>query len=96
MKGIAEHDLRANGFELVRCHGLDRAIGAYGHESGGLDLPVRQSERAATGKAVSFVKLELHVEPYCKCACYVWRRWRVSEWLGKFSRPVRSAWHPHN
>ncbi len=51
MKGVAQDDLRAHFFEAAWHHAFDRAIGAHGHEDGGLHLAVVERERAATGVA---------------------------------------------
>ena len=47
MKSVAEHDLRAEPFELFRRHRLDRAIRAHGHEGRRLHRAVRELEPAA-------------------------------------------------
>ena len=47
VKGVAEHDVRAEPFELLGRHRLDRAVGAHGHEGRRLDHAVRELEAPA-------------------------------------------------
>ena len=51
VKGVAQNDLRAHFFEAARHHAFDRAVGAHGHEDGGLHHAVVERERAAAGMA---------------------------------------------
>ncbi len=51
MEGVAEHDVRADVFQLLRRHRLHRAISADRHEGRRLDLAVCQLHCAATGSA---------------------------------------------
>jgi hypothetical protein len=60
MERIAEHDLRAERFELVRRHRLDRPIGADRHEDGRVDGAVRSFEPAAARAAGRRLQRELH------------------------------------
>jgi hypothetical protein len=46
VEGVAQDDLRAHFFQAARHHALDGAIGAHGHEDGGLDLAVVQGHGA--------------------------------------------------
>ena len=52
MEGVAEHDLRAEAFELLGRHRLDRAVGAHRHERRRLDHAVRELEAPAARSAV--------------------------------------------
>ena len=64
MIGVAENDLRAEGFEHVLRDSFDRAGGADGHEDGSLDGLMRQMKLAAPAAGVGLVKqaeLEAHL-----------------------------------
>ena len=60
MEGIAENDLRADGFELLRRHGLDGAVRAHRHERRGFDASAREIEPPAPRRAVEFHEFEAH------------------------------------
>ena len=57
---VAEHDRRAEPFELVGRHRLDRAVGADRHEHRRLDGAVGQREPSAPRGAASRGNLEFH------------------------------------
>jgi hypothetical protein len=59
VKRVAEDDARAEGFQLLRRHRLDRPVGAHGHEGRCLDLPAWQRHAAATGAALGAQQLEM-------------------------------------
>jgi len=61
VKRVAEQDLGARAGHVLGTHGLDRAIGADGHERGGLHHTTRKRERAAARVTVRLVQRELHV-----------------------------------
>ena len=60
MKGVAEHDLRAERFELVGRHRLDRAVGAHRHEHRRVDDAVRECELPASRFPAACDDLEFH------------------------------------
>jgi hypothetical protein len=51
MECIAEHDVRAQAFELLGRHRLDGAVGSDRHECGRLDRAMREREAATAGGA---------------------------------------------
>ncbi len=67
MKGIAEHDFGADGFEILRRHRLDRAIRAHRHERRRLDRAARELEPAAPRRAVLRQQVETH-RPARRCS----------------------------
>jgi hypothetical protein len=60
VKGVAEHDVRADLHQFRRAHRLHRAVGADRHERGCLDRAMRDGERAAPRRAVSGEEFEFH------------------------------------
>ena len=60
MEGVAEHDLRADVDQLIRRHGLDRAISADRHEHRRLDGTVGQVQATAARGAVGGEEVEFH------------------------------------
>lgn len=54
MIGIAQDDLGAQGFQVPVVHGLDRSLGADGHENGRLDDAMVRSDAPQTGTSVFF------------------------------------------
>ena len=52
MESVAEHDLRADVFEIGRAHRLHRAISADRHEGGRIQHAVREGDTGAAGWAV--------------------------------------------
>ena len=56
MVGVAEDNLRAEGFERVLGDSFDGALRADGHEDGGLDGAVRQMELGAAAAGCCFRK----------------------------------------
>ena len=58
--GVAEHDLGAQTNKLLGRHGLDRAIGADGHENRGLNHTVRQAQASGTCRAVTGLQFKFH------------------------------------
>ena len=60
MKGIAQQDLRTEVADLLRREGLNRAIGANGHEGGCLDVATGKADGCASGEAVGVVYCEFH------------------------------------
>jgi len=52
VKGVAEHDLGADGLEVFRGHRLDRSVGSHGHERRCLDRAAREFQTAAPRRAV--------------------------------------------
>ena len=60
MERIAEHDLRADGSQLMRRHRLDRAVSAHRHECRRVDASMRELEHAASRGAVAVGDGELH------------------------------------
>jgi hypothetical protein len=60
MEGIAEDDSRAEPLQLLGCHRLDRAVGAYRHEHRRLDDTACKLQPASPGAAVACEQLELH------------------------------------
>ena len=52
VEGVAEDDLRADGFQFLGRHGLDRAVGAHGHEGRRLDHAAIQREPATARRAL--------------------------------------------
>jgi len=52
VEGVAEDDLGPQRAQLLRGHGLDRAIGADRHEGRGLDSAARERHAPAAGGAV--------------------------------------------
>lgn len=68
VEGVAQNDLCAHFFEAARHHTLDGAIGANGHEDGGLHHAMVERELATAGVAggVGFEKFELqHDGAHC-------------------------------
>ena len=59
--GVAEDDLRAELPQLARLDGLDRRLGADGHEAGRLDHPVGRHE--TSGASGSVARLDREREP---------------------------------
>ena len=47
--GVAEYDPISHIAQFFLAHGLDRALGAHGHEDGGLDGTVTQVQTASPG-----------------------------------------------
>src|SRR5271156_1624635 len=60
VKSVAEHDLGAYALEILRSHGLDRAIRADRHERRRLDGAAGKLEPAAPRRAVLRQQLEAH------------------------------------
>jgi hypothetical protein len=58
VKGIAQHDLRANLREFVRHHGFDRSVGANRHKHGSLDNAVIQRYPPASRQAIGSEKFK--------------------------------------
>ena len=56
--GVAEHDLHAGVFELLRRQSLDGGLGADRHEDGRLDDAVRGVHAAQAGFAVGLQEFE--------------------------------------
>jgi hypothetical protein len=60
--GVREEDLGAGGFEGLRELGLDRGLGADGHEEGGENLVVEGGEAGGAGLTAGGLGFELEVE----------------------------------
>ena len=61
MEGVAQNDLRAHFFKAARHHTLHGAVGAHGHEDGGLHHAMVQGQLTAARVAVrvGFEKFKL-------------------------------------
>jgi hypothetical protein len=60
MKGVAQDDLGAGGFDIPWQHTFYRAIGAHGHKSRSLDITTRERHGATTGGTVLRMQFEGH------------------------------------
>ena len=60
VEGVAEDDLGAQVFQLLRRHGLDRAVGADRHEGRGLHRAAGETQPAAARRAVAGEQFKLH------------------------------------
>ena len=58
VEGVAKNDLRAHLVQAARHHALDGAIGAHGHEDGGLHHAVVQRQPPTAGQVVGAVGRE--------------------------------------
>ncbi len=58
VKGIAQHDLRADFPQIPRRQRFDGTIRAHRHEGWSLDLAARQMQHRAAGLAVTRLHLE--------------------------------------
>ena len=56
--GIAEDNLRADGFQIIRGNGLDTACRTYGHEDRSFNRAVRSVQQPGAGVAVHGQKME--------------------------------------
>src|SRR5258708_4507440 len=53
MKGVSQHDLRADGFEILRGHGLHGAVSPHRHEGRRFDRSTYEGEPAAPRRAIA-------------------------------------------
>ena len=67
MKGIAEHDLRAERLEFLGRHRLDRAVGADRHEGRRVDHAARQVQAPEARGAVGAQQLEAQLLQCSRC-----------------------------
>ncbi len=60
VKGVAENHLRSDRAQVLRAHGLDRAVGADRHECRRFHRAVREREPAPPRRPVPGIDLESH------------------------------------
>jgi hypothetical protein len=63
VEGIAEDDFASDCGQLVRCHGLHRAVSADRHESRRLDGAALERQSSATSRTIGCHELKPHVQP---------------------------------